>query len=231
MTDRYKRHLPLLTEAAWKRLRETPLLLAGVGGLGSHVLESVARLGPLTIEFWDPGTLNEPDLNRQILYTEGDLGRLKVEAAAEVLRRINGELTLRPVAASLSASAFEAESSLAGKDFVIFDCLDTFSARAELDAIHRRTGAPLFHGGVEGWYGQATTFLDREEGYEKVFGPEYAAIPGAGKPILPQTVAAVASFQVAEYLHWCENPEATPLSSAMLVYDGSSMRVDRVELS
>lgn len=231
MTDRYKRHLPLLTEAAWSRLRSTAVLVAGVGGLGSHVLQSIARLGPLTIEFWDPGVLNEPDLNRQILYSEADLHRPKVEAAGEILRRINSELILRPVGKRLTATAFEAESSLRGGQFVIFDCLDTFAARAELDTIHRESGAPLFHGGAEGWYGQATTFLARNEGYAKVFGPEYAEIPAAAKPILPQTVSAVASFEVAEYLHWCESPEETPLSSAMLMYDGRSMRVDRVELS
>ena len=84
---------------------------------------------------------------------------------------------------------------------------------------------------MEGWYGQATTLLHHGGGYAAVFGPEYASIAGAGKPILPQTVAAVASIQVAEYLHWCENPEETALSSALLIYDGRSMSVDRIDLS
>ena len=229
--NRYMRHRPLISDSAWTRLCETPVLLAGVGGLGSHVLESLSRLGPLTLELWDPGVLNTPDLNRQILYAEADLGRPKVEAAAERLSQINGELTIWPVHGALSAGAFDAESSLVGEPFVLFDCLDSFGARGELEKIRKESSCPVFHGGVDGWFGQATTFLGSGAGYEGAFGPEFASIPAGPKPILPQTVAAIASFQVSEYLHWCENPEKTPLSSAMLMYDGESMRVDRVELS
>jgi Dinucleotide-utilizing enzymes involved in molybdopterin and thiamine biosynthesis family 2 len=229
--NRYMRHRPLLSNSAWQRLCETPMLVAGVGGLGSHVLESLSRLGPLTLELWDPGELNTPDLNRQILYAEADLGRPKVEAAAERLSAINRELTLRPMHGALSAARFDAESSLAGGPFVLFDCLDSFAARGELEKIRQARKCPVFHGGVDGWFGQATTFLGSGAGYEGAFGPEFASIPAGPKPILPQTVAATAGFQVSEYLHWCENPEKTPLSSAMLMYDGESMRVDRVELS
>lgn len=229
--ERYMRHRPLLSEGAWKRLRETPILVAGVGGLGSHVLQSIGRLGPLTIEIWDPGTLNAPDLNRQILYGESDIGRPKVEAAKERLESINRELTIRPLPKLLGAEDFSSRSSLREEPFVLFDCLDNFAGRGEIEQIRRRARCIVFHGGVEGWYGQATTFAPEGDGYPGAFGPEFASIPPAAKPILPQTVATVAAFQVSEYLHWCETGAQTPLSSAMLLFDGRSMRVDRVELS
>lgn len=228
--ERYMRHRSLLSEEAWKRLTETSVLVAGVGGLGSHVLESISRLGPLTLEIWDPGTLNAPDLNRQILYAEEDLGTPKVVAARRRLNAINRELTIRPVSKLITAKSFESESSLREGAFVLFDCLDNFAGRGEIEEIRRERGCTVFHGGVEGWYGQATTFTPEGGGYKGAFGPEFASIPPATKPILPQTVATVAAFQVAEYLHWCETGGATPLSSAMLLYDGHSMRVDRVEL-
>lgn len=229
--ERYMRHRGLLSGEAWKRLAETPVLVAGVGGLGSHVLESISRLGPLTLEIWDPGTLNAPDLNRQILYAEENLGSLKVEAARGRLGAINRELAIHTVSKLLTAESFGLESSLREQTFVLFDCLDNFAGRGEIEMIRRERGCTVFHGGVEGWYGQATTFTPEGGGYPGAFGPDFASIPPATKPILPQTVAAVASFQVGEYLHWCETAGSTPLSSAMLLYDGRSMRVDRVELS
>ncbi|MFP4301354.1 MAG: HesA/MoeB/ThiF family protein [Spirochaetaceae bacterium] len=229
--NRYVRHRPLLSDSAWRRLCETSVLLAGVGGLGSHVLESLSRLGPITLELWDPGVLDMPDLNRQILYTEADLGRPKTEAAAEHLAEINRELAVRPVNRPLSAELFDAESTLSTGPFVLFDCLDSFAARGELEKIRKASKCPVFHGGVDGWFGQATTFLGTGRGYEDAFGPEFASIPPGPRPILPQTVAVIAGFQVSEFLHWCENPDTTPLSSAMLIYDGESMRVDRVELT
>lgn len=229
--DRYKRHQEFLGTGTWERLKGTPVLVAGVGGLGSHVLQSIARLAPLTVEFWDPGTLNEPDLNRQILYQEEDLGRRKTEAAAERLASINGELNLRGIPKPISYDRFVAMSSLKGEPFLLFDCLDNFPGRAELDRIRRQEGCTIFHGGVEGWFGQASTLIGSGPGYPRLFGPDFGSIPPAPKPILPQTVSAVASFQVAEYLHWCETPDETPLVDAMLLYDGKTMRVDRIELA
>ena len=51
------------------------------------------------------------------------------------------------------------------------------------------------------------------------------------KPIMPQTVAVVASFQVAEYVRWCESPEETPLSRSMLIYGGRTMHTDLIAFS
>lgn len=223
-------------------MRMTPVLVAGAGGLGSHVLESLVRLAPLQLELWDPGVLDEPDLNRQILYNESDLGRPKAEAAADRLRRINSELTVHPVPFAIDPKSFPAHSALAdrtatapayagGPPFVIFDCLDSFDARAGIDRIADDHGAPVFHGGVEGWFGQAATILPRTGGYAHRFGPDFGSIPRAPKPIFPQTVATVAAVQVAEFVHWCIDAESPTLARSLLLYDGMLMRFDRIELA
>lgn len=220
----------------------TPVLVAGAGGLGSHVLESLVRLAPLRLELWDPAVLDEPDLNRQILYEESDLGSTKADAAAARLRRINHELTVHPVPFAIDPESFPKHSALAGlfssapepadrAPFVIFDCLDSFPARSGLGSIAAEYGAPLFHGGVEGWFGQAATILPESGGYAHRFGPDFATIPRAPKPILPQTVATIAAVQVAEFTHWCIDPASPTLASSLLLYDGMLMRFDRIELA
>lgn len=208
---------------------ETPVVVAGAGGLGSHVLMSLARLAPLTIEIWDPAIVDPPDLNRQILYTEESLGRCKTEAATEMLRRINGELTILTQPSAISKTAFT-ERSTVDPPFVLFDCLDSFAARAELEAIRIKTGCTVIHGGVEGWYGQVTTIPGSGPGYTDVFGPRYAAIPAATKPILPTTVATVAALQVTEYIQLCTDPTSTPLTGTLAIYDGHRMTIDLMEL-
>ncbi|MFW5797854.1 MAG: HesA/MoeB/ThiF family protein, partial [Spirochaetota bacterium] len=84
-TDRYARHRPLFSPGAWERLGRTRIVLAGMGGLGSHVAQTVARLAPVNMELWDPATVDEPDLNRQVLYRPEHLGAAKVEVAAREL--------------------------------------------------------------------------------------------------------------------------------------------------
>ena len=220
------------------------MLVAGAGGLGSHVLQSIARLGPLRLEVWDPGVLDEPDLNRQILYEESDLGRRKADVAAERLRAINTDLDVTVVLDTLNYQTFRDYSSLrdrapsdatsspdARASMVIFDCLDSFVARAGIAPIADALSAPIFHGGVEGWCGQATTILPGTGGYAGRFGPEFASIPPAMKLILTQTVSTIAALQVAEYLHWCDDPGETPLSRRLMLYDGKSLRFDSIEIS
>ncbi|MFW5796170.1 MAG: HesA/MoeB/ThiF family protein, partial [Alkalispirochaeta sp.] len=113
--------------------------------------------------------------------------------------------------------------------FVLFDCLDSFAARSELDAIRRRTGCTVFHGGVEGWYGQATTFPGDGPGYADAFGPDFADTPAAAKPILPTTVAVIAALQVSDFFSLCTNGSPTPLTGTLAVYDGRRGSVERLE--
>ena len=228
--ERYVRHRTLLDGGAWERLIATDITIAGVGGLGSHVLSSLARLGPLHLDLWDPGFVDAPDLNRQILYTPDDIGRKKVEVAREQLRRINSELTIDVHGEPITAAAYP-ERVDDSRSRVAFDCLDSFSARSQLEAIRRSQGVPVFHGGVEGFFGQATTFLPDRLGYEDVFGPGYQDRPPAPKPILPQTVAIIAALQVGEFMHWCTAPHETPLTGTMLLYDGRTMRCDRITVA
>ena len=214
-------------------MAETPVVVAGVGGLGSRVASDIARLAPLTIELWDPGVVDEPDLNRQILYTPSSLGCAKCAVAAEALHRINEELTLHTQRRRITATTFAAESRVSSRTgdppFVLFDCLDTFAARGELEAIRRATRCTVIHGGVEGWYGQVTTFTGVGAGYAEAFGPDFERRPGGAKPILPTTVAVVAALQVNEYIRYWVDGDSTPLTGAVGIYDGLGEQVERLE--
>ncbi|MFP4567185.1 MAG: HesA/MoeB/ThiF family protein [Spirochaetaceae bacterium] len=227
---RYDRHRPLLSDHAWDRFIATPVLIAGVGGLGAAVAMHLARLGPLRMELWDPAAVDAPDLNRQILYGWSDLGRSKVAAARARLADINPELDLTAVADFLDFERFLEASGLAASALVIFDCLDSFSARGGLDRIQRRLSCPVFHAGVETWYGQVTTLLPGGGGYARAFGDDFASNSTPRKPILPHVVSMAAAFQVGEFLRWCETPERTPLSDALLLLDARGMSTRRVEL-
>lgn len=110
---------------------------------------------------------------------------------------------------------------------VVLDCLDSFAARAGIEPIAQALFAPIFHGGVEMWYGQVTTLLPGSV-YADAFGPDFANKPPAAKPILPHIPAVIASLQVAEILAWCETPDSTPLSGVIGLYDGRRQRLDQI---
>ncbi len=229
---RYTRHRPLLSDSAWLRLCSSRVAIAGAGGLGSHVLTALSRLGPMELELWDPGITDEPDLNRQVLYGPADVGNSKVHVAAQRLFEQNRELRITALDQEISLRSY-ARRHPPGESapVLIFDCLDSFAARGGLADIQQAYQTPVLHAGVEAWYGQASTFLTPERSYARVFGPEFRNIPPADKPVFPHVVSALAAIQVAEFLGWCENPEATPLSDKLLMYDGRTSSTACISLN
>ena len=101
-----------------ERLRSTRVCVLGVGWLGSWAAFALACCGVGELVLVDGDVVEESNFNRQILYRERDLGRLKVEAAAEALAAFHSAGRLEPVARRLeSAAAIEEVTN--GSDFVV----------------------------------------------------------------------------------------------------------------
>lgn len=234
--SRYTRHRSLLSDAAWRRISELQVLVAGVGGLGSNVLQILTRLAPVSLELWDPGVLDEPDLNRQILYRPADLGRRKIELAAREVAAINPDVSVHVHAEAITPESFVAAHGSATAPErplpdVIMDCLDSFQARAGLEAIRREYRIPVIHGGIEGWYGQVCLFPAEGRGYASVYGPDYGSLPPAGKPMMPHVVTTVAALEVGLLIDWVEAAGDAAGLNGMYVFDGRSRSMDRIELA
>lgn len=225
---RYVRHRPLLQDQTWARLIDARITVAGVGGLGSNVCQLLARLAPLQLEIWDPASIDEPDLNRQTLYTPEDLGHQKVAVAERRLREVNPDLSIRTHARPISAEAFRTEDATRT---VIFDCLDSFAARGALETIRRRDAIAVIHGGVEGTHGQACLLHPYGRGYSAIFGSDFGNAPPAGKPVAAHAVAAIASLQIGLLWDWARQDRQSDDSGALLIYDGDRLTIDRIALA
>src|SRR6266496_5023438 len=92
--QRYARHLilPEVGGAGQRKLLETSVLLLGAGGLGSPAAMYLAAAGIGRIGILDFDVVDASNLQRQILHGTADLGRLKVESAADTLRQLNPDL-------------------------------------------------------------------------------------------------------------------------------------------
>ncbi|MCS7099386.1 MAG: ThiF family adenylyltransferase, partial [Sulfolobales archaeon] len=86
--ERYSRQLPLVGVEGQEKLRRSAVLVVGAGGLGSSVLLYLAAAGVGRLMVIDRGYVDPPDLNRQILYSERDVGKAKARRAVERLREL-----------------------------------------------------------------------------------------------------------------------------------------------
>jgi adenylyltransferase/sulfurtransferase len=156
--ERYSRQivLPDFGEEGQRRLRESHVLVAGMGGLGSPVAMylTCAGLGRLTLV--DDDSVELSNLNRQILHWESDIGNNKVKSASGKLKRMNSTVEL--IARDVSITEDTAHELLDGVDVAI-DCLDTMATRFVLNEACVRNGVPFVHGGVRGLMGEVTAII------------------------------------------------------------------------
>jgi bacteriocin biosynthesis cyclodehydratase domain-containing protein len=101
-----------------ERLRDASVALIGVGGLGGWSALALAASGVGEIRMVDGDRIEESNLNRQVLYTEAEIGLLKVEAAARRLRAFNPAMLVTATARRLESQA-ELADFIAGADVVV----------------------------------------------------------------------------------------------------------------
>ncbi len=94
------------------------VVVIGVGGLGSWAAATLAAAGVGTVVAVDDDHIELSNLNRQILYGESDLGRLKVDVAGQRVHDINSGVEFVPVPRRIRSSA-DVEEVIAGADFVV----------------------------------------------------------------------------------------------------------------
>ncbi len=153
---RYRRQILIFGEEAQRKLLKSKVTVVGAGGLGSAVLYYLASAGVGEIKIVDYKEIDMPDLNRQILYTEKDVGRKKAEVARERLKMLNSEIKIKSVDKRIDEK--NVDRIIEGSDVVV-DCLDNFSARYILNDACLRQNIPLVHAAVEELRGQATTVI------------------------------------------------------------------------
>ncbi len=232
--ERYARHIVLreIGGPGQARLGAARVLVVGAGGLGSPALLYLAAAGVGRIEVVDDDRVSLSNLQRQVLFGTGDIGRPKVEAAAEALGRLNPHVTVVPLAERLGPES--AAGLVAGCDLVLDGC-DSFETRALVNAACVAAGVPLIAAAIGQWEGQISLY-DPARG-----GPCFACIfPRAPAPGLAPSCAAagvigalpgvMGSMMALEAIKQIAGA-GTGLRGRMLIYDALGADTRRIRIS
>ena len=123
------------------RLRNSRVMICGVGGVGSYAAEALGRAGVGQITLVDFDDICLTNVNRQIHALSSTVGQSKVEAMAARLRDINPQAEIIPVKAFFSQD--NAEQLLSPRPDYVLDAIDHFTAKAALITICREQGIPV----------------------------------------------------------------------------------------
>ena len=120
----------LIGEEGIRILKDSFVVLAGVGAVGGYVLEGLVRAGIGHIRVVDSDVFSESNLNRQILATIDTIGRRKVEVAAERARSINPDIDIEIMDSMVSADTVP--DILSGDIDALVDAIDTVEHKVSL---------------------------------------------------------------------------------------------------
>ena len=168
MLERYQRQVILsdFGAEAQNKLINSKVLVIGGGGLGIPVLMYLNAMGVGTIGIVDNDVVSESNLHRQVLFSEGDVGRPKVEVLGEKLREQNS--TTNIIEHSTFLVKENAMDLISAYDLVV-DASDNFPTRYLVNDTCVILRKPFVYGALHGFEGQVSVFNYNE-------GPTYRCL-------------------------------------------------------
>lgn len=228
-SPRYARQrvLPGFGTQGQRRLADAHVVVLGAGGLGSAVVPALVAAGVGRLTVVDDDHVDTTNLHRQTLHTPADVGRAKVESAADAAAALSPETTVVPVAARFTAG--DADGLLADADLVI-DGTDDILTRYVADDAAARAGIPLVWGSAAKFSGQVgVSWEARGVSYRDLF-PEPPADAGLSceiDGILPTVCTVTGGMMASEALKLLTGV-GEPLLGRVVVYDALSGRMREI---
>ena len=229
--QRYSRQI-MLDEIGFvglEKLRKAKVCVVGVGGIGNPVVTQLTAMGVGKLKIVDRDIIEISNLHRQHLYTENDIGRVKVEAAKERLEKINSSVEIE--ALPNSVTKYTAESIVDGFDIVV-DALDSIEARYALNDACIKLNIPLIYAGALGMLGSVCTIIPNKTACLRCIFPALAEddMPTCStEGVHPSILYLVGGIQVSEAVKIILGEKPT-LENKLLYVDLNDLSLEKVSV-
>ncbi len=233
---RYSRHLiiPEVATDGQKRLKNAKVLAVGAGGLGSPTLMYLAAAGVGTLGVVDFDTVDESNLQRQIIHGQSDVGRSKAESARDTIREINPLIQVNLHTERLDSTNV---MELFAQYDLIVDGTDNFATRYMVNDAAYLLGKPYVWGSIYRFDGQASVFWPTApEANAPCYRCLYPEPPPPGMVpscaeggVLGVLCASIGSIQTTEAVKLLTGI-GEPLVGALMVYDALDMEYRKIKV-
>ncbi len=177
--EMYARHLSLdnVGSTGQLLLKQARVLVVGAGGLGCPVLSYLTAAGVGTIGIVDHDRVDKSNLQRQVLFSFGDVGQFKATVAARRLAQMNPFVNINPICERLSVD--NALKLITNHDIII-DATDNFQAKFLINDACYFASKPLVYASINQFEGQLSVFYASGDNGEP--GPNYRDLLGEPPP-------------------------------------------------
>jgi molybdopterin/thiamine biosynthesis adenylyltransferase/rhodanese-related sulfurtransferase len=229
---RYSRHLiiPDVGVTGQKRLKNARVLCVGAGGLGSPALMYLAAAGVGTLGIVEFDTVDESNLQRQIIHGQSDIGRLKADSAADSVREINPYVNV--IIHNEALTNDNVLEIFAGYDLIV-DGTDNFATRYMVNDAAVFLKKPYVWGSIYRFDGQASVFWAEHGPCYRCLYPEPpppGMVPSCAEGgVLGVLCASIGAIQVTEAIKLLTGI-GEPLLGRLTVYDALEMEYRKIRV-
>lgn len=226
---RYTRHiqLPQVGASGQLRLKQSSVLVIGCGGLGSSLLLYLAAAGVGRMTIVDGDRVELSNLQRQIVYTEQDLGHPKASTTGRHLRARNSSVDVQVIDRAFSNAIGEA---LIRNHDLIIDCTDNFATRYLINDLCVQWQKPWIFASVYQFSGQCALFVPGGACFRCLFPEPPRNVPDCNAAgvlgVLPGMVGTFQANEAVKYLVGLP----TPLSNNLLLIEALDLEFRRIQL-
>ena len=229
---RYSRHLiiPDVGMSGQKRLKNAKVLCVGAGGLGSPALMYLAAAGVGTLGIVEFDTVDESNLQRQIIHGQSDIGRSKAESARDSVKEINPYVQVNLHEIRLDSTNV---MDLFAQYDLIVDGTDNFATRYLVNDACVLLNKPYVWGSIYRFDGQASVFWSEHGPCYRCLYPEPpppGMVPSCAEGgVLGVLCASIGSIQVTEAIKVLTGT-GDPLVGSLMVYDALEMTYRKIKV-
>lgn len=221
---RYARQiqLPQIGPTGQNKILKSRILIVGMGGLGCPASQYLVASGVGQLGLVDFDCVDISNLQRQILFKESDVGKLKVDCAKSALQKLNSHVNIQTYPVRLDRD--NAQSIFENYD-IILQGTDSFKTRYIVNEMCREMHKPLIEGAVQEFSGHIAVFDFRREDspcYQCVFPsppPQDTRLSCSEIGVLGVLPGLIGTWQASETLKLILEIGQT-LSHKLLLYDG-----------
>lgn len=230
--SRYSRHITLkeIGVKGQKKLLAAKVLIIGAGGLGAPAAMYLAAAGVGIIGIADCDKVELSNLQRQIIHTTNDVGKSKVQSAAETINALNPDVHVITYETYINSKNIA--DIIKDYDFII-DGTDNFPAKFLINDACVLGRKPFCHAGILRFEGQLMTYVpDKGPCYRCIFEapPPKGAVPSCREAgVIGAMAGIIGSMQALEAVKYITG-QGELLTRSMLIFDGLKMEWRKVRL-
>ena len=206
------KNMAILKPEGIRKLKRMRVLIVGLGGIGGHLANHLARLGVKSLHLCDFDVFQPSNINRQLFSFEATIGKPKADIVGKAVQGIRQDVQVFTHACRID----NIDEHVWNDIDVVMDALDNVKTKLYLQEMAHKKNIPLVHGAIEGWYGQVGIIMPGSEILSRLYEKKKHGLEtDLGSPTF--TPSVIAGVMIGEFIKYIEGDKRALTNKIMMI--------------